>query len=70
MSKYKKPKCDCGTFLQVMRSEYWSVTRTITKDGQISDKIGKYIAGKRKFLGMTQKQLAEKLGMSDKSVSK
>lgn len=33
-------------------------------------KIGKYIAGKRKGLGMTQKQLAEKLGMSDKSVSK
>ena len=30
-------------------------------------KIGKYIAGKRKSLGMTQKQLAEKLGMSDKS---
>ena len=33
-------------------------------------KIGQYIAGKRKNLGMTQKQLAEKLGMSDKSVSK
>ena len=33
-------------------------------------KIGKYIAGKRKSWGMTQKQLAEKLGMSDKSVSK
>ena len=33
-------------------------------------KIGKYIAGKRKSLGMTQKQLAEKLDMSDKSVSK
>ena len=33
-------------------------------------KIGKYIASKRKSLGMTQKQLAEKLGMSDKSVSK
>ena len=33
-------------------------------------KIGKYIAGKRKSLGMTQRQLAEKLGMSDKSVSK
>lgn len=32
-------------------------------------KIGKYIAGKRKALGMTQKQLAEKLNMSDKSVS-
>lgn len=27
-------------------------------------KIGKYIAGKRKSLGMTQKQLAEKLGIS------
>ena len=26
-------------------------------------KIGKYIASKRKSLGMTQKQLAEKLGM-------
>lgn len=33
-------------------------------------KIGKYIASKRKGLDMTQKQLAEKLGMSDKSVSK
>lgn len=33
-------------------------------------KIGKYIAGKWKALGMTQKQLAEKLNMSDKSVSK
>ncbi len=33
-------------------------------------KIGKYIAGKRKSLGMIQKQLAEKIGMSDKSVSK
>ena len=33
-------------------------------------KFGKYIAGKRKALGMTQKQLAEKLNMSDKSVSK
>lgn len=33
-------------------------------------KIGTYIAGKRKALGMTQKQLAEQLGMSDKSVSK
>lgn len=33
-------------------------------------KIGKYIATKRKDLGFTQKQIAEKLGMSDKSVSK
>lgn len=33
-------------------------------------KIGKYIAEKRKSLGLTQVQLAEKLGMSDKSVSK
>ena len=33
-------------------------------------KIGKYIAEKRKGLGLTQKQVAEKLGMSDKSVSK
>lgn len=34
------------------------------------EKIGKYIAAKRKALGITQVQLAEKLGMSDKSVSK
>ena len=33
-------------------------------------KIGKYIAGKRKALALTQRQLAEQLGMSDKSVSK
>lgn len=33
-------------------------------------KIGKYISGKRKEMGLTQRQLADKLGMSDKSVSK
>ena len=33
-------------------------------------KIGAYIAGKRKGLGLTQRELAAKLGMSDKSVSK
>lgn len=33
-------------------------------------KIGKYIAEKRKGLNLTQAQLAEQLGMSDKSVSK
>ena len=33
-------------------------------------KIGLYIAGKRKALGLTQRQVAEALGMSDKSVSK
>ena len=33
-------------------------------------KIGQYIAGKRKALDLTQRELAEKLGMSDKSVSK
>ena len=33
-------------------------------------KIGKYIAGKRKSLGMTKSNWQKKLGMSDKSVSK
>lgn len=33
-------------------------------------KIGRYIADKRKALGLTQVQLAEKLNMSNKSVSK
>lgn len=33
-------------------------------------KIGKYIAGKRKERGMTQAELAELVGVSDKSVSK
>ncbi len=33
-------------------------------------KIGAYIAAKRKALGMTQLDLAKRLGMSDKSVSK
>ena len=31
-------------------------------------KIGKYIASKRKSLGMTQKQLAEKLGIRDQGM--
>ncbi len=49
-----------------------SGTITQTKEVIIVDliKIGKYIAGKRKGLGLTQRQLADKLGMSDKSVSK
>lgn len=33
-------------------------------------KIGRYIAGKRKSLNLTQSQIAEKLGVTDKSVSK
>ncbi len=33
-------------------------------------KIGRYLAEKRRALGMTQRQVAERLGMSDKSVSK
>ena len=33
-------------------------------------KIGQYIATKRKEQGLTQVELAEKLGMSNKSVSK
>ena len=33
-------------------------------------KIGKVIAAKRKVLGMTQKELADKLCLSDKTVSK
>ena len=33
-------------------------------------KIGRYISEKRKTLGLTQAELAEKLGMSNKSVSK
>lgn len=43
-----------------------------TKENGFMDliRIGQYIAGKRKALGLTQKQLAEKLGVSDKSVSK
>ncbi len=34
------------------------------------ERIGSYIAGKRKTLDLTQRELAEKLGVSDKSVSK
>lgn len=34
------------------------------------NKIGRFIAKRRKELELTQVQLAEKLGVSDKSVSK
>lgn len=34
------------------------------------EKTGKYIAEKRKQLGMTQKQLADQVGITDKAVSK
>ena len=34
------------------------------------EKIGKFIAKERKAKSLTQRQLAEKLGISDKTVSK
>ena len=34
------------------------------------EKFGAFISEKRKVLGMTQKELAEKLFLSDKAVSK
>lgn len=34
------------------------------------EKIGKFIAQRRKEQNMTQRKLAEKLGISDKAVSK
>ena len=34
------------------------------------EKIGKYISNKRKDLKLTQEQLAEKLGVTDRSVSR
>lgn len=34
------------------------------------EKIGKYIAEKRKNLGLTQKELADRVGLTDKAVSK
>lgn len=42
------------------------------KEGDIlnQEKTGNYIAEKRKQLGMTQKQLAEQVGLTDKAVSK
>ena len=33
-------------------------------------KMGKYIAGKRKELGLTQKQLADELGISQSYISR
>ena len=41
MGDYKKPRCDCKTFLQAFRSEYWRVVRTIKNTGELSDKITK-----------------------------
>ena len=38
MGDYKKPRCDCKTFLRAYRSEYWKVTRAITNTGELSDK--------------------------------
>ena len=34
------------------------------------EKTGKFIAGARNQLGLTQKELAEKIGVSDKTISK
>lgn len=48
-----------------------ALTYNVGRGGNVDlIKIGKYIAEKRKEMGLTQRQLAEKLGMSDKSVSK
>jgi len=69
--------CDCfslksGFYFQGVYKSHPKGYNCIRQGGEIMDliKIGRYIAEKRKNLGMTQRQLAEKLGMSDKSVSK
>ena len=41
MKGYKKPRCDCKTFLQAFRSEYWKVARPITNNGELSNKTVK-----------------------------
>jgi hypothetical protein len=35
--KYQKPRCDCGKPLLAYRTEYWSVERYITKDGDLGN---------------------------------
>lgn len=45
MNNYQKPKCNCGTYLHARRSEYWSVTRAIQKNGEISQKTIKISTG-------------------------
>lgn len=37
--KYVRPKCDCGKFLKGVRTEYWTVCRHITVDGELSDRV-------------------------------
>lgn len=41
MKDYKKPRCDCGTALKAVRTEYWRVTRNITANGEVSDNVVK-----------------------------
>lgn len=45
MEKYRKPKCDCGNYLTARRSEYWSVERAITSDGELSNRVIKIGTG-------------------------
>ena len=54
------------------QNKLMQMQRWMQKEAGVVDlvKIGRYIAGKRKELGLTQRQVAERLGMSDKSVSK
>ena len=39
MTKYVKPKCECGKFLVARRIEHQSVEKPITKDGDLSNKM-------------------------------
>jgi hypothetical protein len=39
MSKYKKPKCTCGSLLILNTQEIWNCARRITQDGEIGDLI-------------------------------
>ena len=54
-----------------MDTPLWYIGTTEERGAAMNlQKIGAYIAQKRKALGLTQTELAEKLGMSNKSVSK
>lgn len=39
ITKYKKPRCDCGSMLHSWSNEIWAVERYISKTGELGNMV-------------------------------
>ena len=60
----------CRWLFSMMFSIIMLIDESVNGGNMTSESIGKFMCELRKEIGMTQKEMANKLGVSDKTISK